>query len=84
MSSILYIERTVTTNLRNRLRKYRKAAGGLTQQELADRTGVTRQSIISIERGRFRPSVELALKLARALGVSVEELFELVDEETSR
>ena len=74
----------VATNLRNSLRECRKAAGGLTQQELAERTGVTRQSIISIERGRFRPSVELALKLGRVLGVGVEELFELVDEETSR
>jgi putative transcriptional regulator len=51
---------------------------------LADRTGVTRQSIISIERGRYRPSVELALKLARVLGVSVEKLFELADEENSQ
>jgi putative transcriptional regulator len=72
------------TNLRNRVRECRKAAGGLTQQELADRIGVSRQSIISIERGRYRPSVELALKLARVLSVSVEGLFELVDEETPK
>jgi putative transcriptional regulator len=53
----------------------------MTQQELADQVGVSRQTVISIERGRFRPTVELALRLARALGVSVEQLFELADEE---
>jgi putative transcriptional regulator len=72
-----------TPKLRNRLRDCRKAAGGMTQQELAERAGVSRQSVISIERGRYRPSVELALRLARALGVSVEDLFELADEEPS-
>ena len=70
-----------TENLRNKLRELRKTGGGLTQQELAELAGVTRQSIISIEQGRYRPSVELALKLARALGCSVEELFQLADEE---
>ena len=72
------------TSLRNRVREHRKAAGGLTQQELAARIGVTRQSIISIEQGRYRPSVELALNLARTLGVTVEDLFELADEETRK
>jgi len=56
----------------------------MTQQELADRAGVTRQSIISIERGRYRPSVELALRLARVLGIAVEDLFQLVDDEEKR
>ncbi|MEN8006271.1 MAG: helix-turn-helix transcriptional regulator [Candidatus Krumholzibacteriota bacterium] len=49
----------------------------LTQQELADRVGVTRQTILSIEKGKYSPTVGLALGLARELGVSVEELFEL-------
>ena len=70
-----------TENLQNRLREYRKTSGGLTQQELAERAGVTRQSIISIEQGRYRPSVELALKLARTLGCAVEDLFQLAEEE---
>lgn len=70
-----------TENLQNRLREHRKTAGGLTQQELAERAGVTRQSIISIEQGRYRPSVELALRLARALGCAVEDLFQLAEEE---
>ena len=47
----------------------------LTQESLADTVGVTRQSIIAIEKGRFVPSVKLALELAQALGVSLEELF---------
>jgi putative transcriptional regulator len=68
-------------SLRNHLRRHRLAADGMTQQELADRVGVSRQTVISIERGRFRPTVELALRLARTLGVSVESLFELTDEE---
>lgn len=63
----------------NVLRERRKTAGGLTQQELAERAGVTRQSIISIEQGKYRPSVELALMLARALGCTVDDLFHLSD-----
>ncbi len=70
-----------TTNLNNRLREYRQKSGGLTQQGLADMAGVTRQSIISIEQGKYRPTVELALRLARALGCSVEDLFQLTDKE---
>lgn len=64
----------------NVLRERRKTAGGLTQQELAERAGVTRQSIISIEQGKYRPSVELALMLARALGCTVDDLFHLSDD----
>lgn len=77
MSAILYIIPMNKPRLLNRLRDRRKAAGGLTQQELAERAGVTRQSIISIEGGKYRPSVELALLLARALGCTVDELFHL-------
>jgi putative transcriptional regulator len=49
----------------------------LTQQELADRVGVTRQTILAIERGRYNPSVGLALRLAAVFGVPVEVLFSL-------
>jgi putative transcriptional regulator len=66
--------------LHNRLRETRKARGGLTQQELARAAGVTRQSIISIEQGKYRPGVELALRLAHVLGCRVEDLFELREE----
>lgn len=61
------------------LKRYRSENGGLTQQELADRVGVTRQTIISIERGKYKPSIELALRLGRVFGVPVEALFELDD-----
>lgn len=61
------------------LKQHRLAAGGLTQQELADRVGVTRQTIISIEKGKYRPSIELALLLARVFAVPVEALFRLKD-----
>lgn len=48
---------------------------GVTQQELADLAGLARQSIISIEKGRFLPTIENALRIARALNTPVEELF---------
>ena len=51
----------------------------LTQQDLADRVGVTRQTILSIEKGHYTPSVALALELARVFGESVETLFQLND-----
>jgi putative transcriptional regulator len=66
--------------VRNHLRRYRRAVDGLTQEGLAARIGVTRQTIISIERGSYNPSVGLALQLAKALGVSVEDLFEIGQE----
>lgn len=49
----------------------------MTQQELADRVGVTRQTILSIEKGSYNPSVGLALRIAEVFGVSVEALFEI-------
>ena len=61
------------------LKRYRFEHGEMTQQDLADRVGVTRQTIISIERGKYKPSIELALRLARVFGVPVEELFQLDD-----
>jgi len=63
-------------NLRNNLKVFR-ARDDLTQADLAERVGVTRKTINTIETGRFVPSTVLALRLARAFGVSVEELFEL-------
>ncbi len=67
--------------VRNRVRHYRREHGKMTQEELAGRVGVTRQTIISIERGRYNPSVGLALRLARVFRVPVEALFELEEEE---
>ena len=64
-------------DIRNHLRRQRLLADGMTQQDLADRVGVTRQTIFSIEKGRYNPSVGLAMRLARVFGIAVEELFEL-------
>lgn len=61
-------------SLQNRVRDVRQARG-LTQQALAQATGVTRQTIIALEKGGYTPSVSLALRLARALNTPVEELF---------
>ena len=68
-------------DIRNALRRHRLMADGMTQQDLADRVGVTRQTILSIEKGRYNPSVGLALRLARVFGVPVEELFALEEGE---
>jgi putative transcriptional regulator len=58
----------------NRVKDLRVAAG-LRQEDLAESTGVSRQTIISIERGRYNPSLELAWRLSQTLGVTIEELF---------
>ena len=65
------------------LKRCRFDRGGMTQQQLAERVGVTRQTIISIERGKYKPSIELALRLARVFSVPVEAIFELESEETA-
>ena len=67
-------------NLRNRLREVRLREG-LTQQSLAQAVGVTRQTIIAVEKSKFRPSVELALKLALVLHTPLQEIFWLDDNE---
>ena len=63
-------------DIRNLVRQHRLLAG-MTQQELADRVGVTRQTILSIEKGKYTPSVALALWIADVFEVSVETLFQL-------
>jgi putative transcriptional regulator len=65
--------------LANRVRDLRRGRA-LTQQSLAERVGVTRQTIIAVEQGRFAPSVRLALLLARALDVPLQELFWIEEE----
>ena len=62
------------TTLQNKLCELRTAAKH-TQADLAERVGVTRQTIIAIEKGNYEPSVRLALSLARELSVSVETIF---------
>jgi putative transcriptional regulator len=66
--------------LRNRLKELR-ARHDLTQEALAEEAGVSRQTIISIEKGRYSPSVKLALRISSILQVPLEEAFWLADEE---
>lgn len=66
--------------VRNTMRVQR-AMRDLTQAELAERAGITRASVNAIEGGRMVPSIYLALKLARALAVSVDDLFSLLEAE---
>ena len=63
-------------DIRNLVKQHRLLAG-ITQQELADRVGVTRQTVLSIEKGKYTPSVALALTIAEIFEVSVETLFQL-------
>jgi len=60
----------------NHVKAYRTRLG-LTQEQLAGMVGVSRQTVISIERGRYTPSLPLALKLTSAFGCSADELFQL-------
>jgi putative transcriptional regulator len=62
--------------INNRIRKLRFDHGEMTQEELADRAGCTRQTIIALEQGKYVPSIELAFKIARAFGVTLEEVFQ--------
>ena len=68
-------------DIRNLVRQHRLMAD-MTQQELAERVGVTRQTILSIEKGKYTPSVALAICLAEVFDVSVETLFQLNKGET--
>lgn len=63
------------TRVTNNIRSLRFAAGELTQAELAERVGVTRQTIIAIEQGKYSPSLEIAFQIAYALGVRLDEVF---------
>jgi putative transcriptional regulator len=69
------------TRVTNNMRTLRFAAGEMTQKELADRVGVTRQTIIAIEQGRYSPSLETAFRIAHALGVSLDDVFDYPKEE---
>jgi putative transcriptional regulator len=68
------------TKVTNSVRALRFAAGEMTQADLADRIGVTRQTVIAIEQGRYSPSLEVAFKIALALGVRLDEVFHYPEE----
>jgi putative transcriptional regulator len=63
----------------NRVKKLRTDLG-MTQAKLAERVGIARVSIISIENGRFLPTIETALRISKVLGVPVEDIFWLKEE----
>jgi putative transcriptional regulator len=73
------VERGRPMKLLNHIKQHR-ARLDLTQQELAERIGVRRQTIIAIEKRQYVPSALLAFLIARELGMAVDDLFELVDE----
>ena len=66
----------------NRIRRLRFDHGEMTQQELAERVRVTRQTIIALEAGKYTPSLLLAFRLAKAFGVRIEEVFQYEDNST--
>ena len=64
------------TRVTNSIRALRFANSEMTQADLADRLGVTRQTIIAIEQGRYSPSLEMAFQMAQVFGVPLEEVFQ--------
>lgn len=62
----------------NRLRQLRFFHNEMTQQQLADLAGITRQTVIALEQGRYYPSLELAFRIAKIFAVSVEDVFQYV------
>lgn len=84
MTNILYIDFTSEIAMgimKTNLRKFRFLRGELSQQQLADLVGISRQTVVSIEKGNYAPSVKLALLLASTLKTTVEELFKLEDKD---
>ena len=69
------------TSVTNSIRGLRFAAGEMTQAELADRVGVTRQTIIAIEQGRYSPTLEMAFRIARVFRVPLDEVFQYPEDQ---
>jgi putative transcriptional regulator len=66
--------------IHNQIRRFRFEAGEMTQQELAERAGCTRQTIGALEQGGYVPSLALAFRIARAFNAGVEEVFQYEEE----
>ena len=64
------------TRVANRIRVLRFEHGEMTQAELAERIGVTRQTVIAIEQARYSPSLELAFQIAQVFGVALDDVFQ--------
>jgi putative transcriptional regulator len=69
------------TRVTNNIRALRFAHNEMTQAELADRIGVTRQTLIAIEQSRYSPTLEMAFRIARVFGVPLDDVFQYPDEE---
>lgn len=69
--------------INNNIRKLRFHANEMTQQELADKTGVTRQTIVAIENSKYFPTLELAFRIARVFNLPLEEVFSFNPEDNS-
>jgi putative transcriptional regulator len=69
------------TRVTNQIRALRFAHGEMTQADLAEQVGVTRQTIIAIEKGRYSPSLEMAFEIARVFDVPLDEVFGYLDAE---
>lgn len=67
------------TKFANRVKLLRVMNGDLTQAQLAEKVGVTRQTIIAIESAKYLPSLEVAFKISRAFGSTIEEVFQYED-----
>lgn len=65
--------------IQNRIRELRFKAEEMTQQSLADRVGITRQTVIALEKGKYYPSLELAFRIAQAFGLPLDEVFEVCE-----
>ncbi len=63
----------------NRIRELRFKAEEMTQQTLAERVGITRQTVIALEKGKYYPSLELAFRIAKTFGVPLGEVFQVVE-----
>jgi len=63
------------SSINNNIRKLRFMADEMTQQNLADKTGVSRQTIVAIEKGNYSPSLELAFRIARVFNTPLEDVF---------
>lgn len=68
------------TRVTNAIRALRFADDEMTQAELAERVGVTRQTVIAIEQGKYSPSLEMAFQIARVFGVPLDTVFQYPDE----
>jgi putative transcriptional regulator len=69
------------TRITNEIRALRFTHGEMTQAELAERIGVTRQTVIAIEQGRYSPSLEVAFLIARVFSVGLDDVFQYPDQE---